>query len=158
MTLAYLGLGSNLSDRLANFRQAVALLGEQDGLHVTRASRVYETDPVGPPQPEYLNMVVEVDTRLGPKELLAACLDIERRMGRVRTERWGPRIIDIDLLLYDDERIEEPDLVVPHPRMHERGFVLVPFAELAPDLALPDGRSVSEAAECAVGVRPFEPG
>jgi 2-amino-4-hydroxy-6-hydroxymethyldihydropteridine diphosphokinase len=143
---AYLGLGSNLGDRSQNLGRAVALLGSRDGVTVVRASSVYETDPVGPPQPDYLNAVVEVDTTLPPRGLLHACLGVEDEMGRIRRERWGPRVIDVDLLLYDDDRVDEPDLVVPHPRMHERAFVLVPLAELAPDLVLPDGRTVGEAA------------
>ena len=150
--LAFLGLGSNLGDRAANLHRAVELLEAADGVRVVRSSSVYETDPVGgPPQPDYLNAVVEVETTLEPHALLAACQDVERGMGRVRAERWGPRVIDMDVLIYDDATIHEPDLIVPHPRMHERAFVLVPLAELAPDLTLPNGRSVSEAAAAASG-------
>jgi 2-amino-4-hydroxy-6-hydroxymethyldihydropteridine diphosphokinase len=143
---AYLGLGSNLGDRSENLRRAVALLGARDGVAVVRTSSVYETAPVGPSQPDFLNAVAEVDTTLSPRDLLEACLGVEEEMGRVRRERWGPRVIDVDLLLYGDERVDEPDLVVPHPRMHERAFVLVPLAELAPDVVLPDGRTIGEAA------------
>jgi 2-amino-4-hydroxy-6-hydroxymethyldihydropteridine diphosphokinase len=131
------------------------------GLRIERSSRVYETDPVGgPPQPEYLNAVVAVQTTLSPHDLLAACMDVEQRMGRVRRERWGPRIIDVDVLTYDEEEVDEPDLVVPHPRMNERAFVLVPLLELNPDPALPGRGRVSErrlAPTSILGVRPFGP-
>jgi len=139
----------------------VELLAALPGLRIERSSRVYETDPVGgPPQPEYLNAVVEVQTRLSPHDLLAACMDVEQRMGRVRAERWGPRIIDIDVLTYDDEEIDESDLVVPHPRMHERAFVLVPLLELDPDPLLPGHGRISErrlTPNAVLGVRPFAP-
>jgi 2-amino-4-hydroxy-6-hydroxymethyldihydropteridine diphosphokinase len=140
---AYLGLGSNLGDRLGNLRRAVALLGQRDGIRVLRSSRVFETDPVGPPQPDYLNGVAEVETSLTARELLDGCLAVERDIGRVRTERWGPRVIDVDLLTFDEQRIDEPGLTVPHPRMHERGFVLVPLLELDADPQLPDGRRIA---------------
>jgi 2-amino-4-hydroxy-6-hydroxymethyldihydropteridine diphosphokinase len=146
---------------LANLQRAVELLATEPGLRVERSSRVYETDPVGgPPQPEYLNAVVEVQTTLSPHDLLAACMDVEQRMGRVRGERWGPRIIDVDVLTYDEEEVDEPDLVVPHPRMHERAFVLVPLLELDPDPALPGRGRISErrlAPTAILGVRPFAP-
>ena len=137
MTLAYVGLGSNLGDRLANLRQAVSLLGRAAGVRVLRTSRIYETAAVGgPPQGPFLNAVAEVDVVGGSaRSLLNACLGVEARMGRVRDERWGPRLIDLDVLLFGDERIEEPDLVVPHPRMTERAFVLVPLGDLVPDRA-----------------------
>ena len=156
-----MGLGSNLGDRLANLQRAVELLAARPGLRVERSSRVYETDPVGgPPQPEYLNAVVEVQTTLSPHDLLTACMDVEQRMGRVRAERWGPRIIDIDVLTYDEEEIDEPDLVVPHPRMHERAFVLVPLLELDPDPLLPGRGRISTRRlppNAVLGVRPFAP-
>jgi 2-amino-4-hydroxy-6-hydroxymethyldihydropteridine diphosphokinase len=97
---------------------------------VARSSSVYETAPVGPPQPDYLNAVLEVATTLSPRALLDACLAVEERMGRVRIERWGPRVIDVDVLTYADERIDEDGLTIPHPRMAERAFVLVPLADL----------------------------
>ena len=156
-----MGLGSNLGDRLANLQRAVELLAARPGLRVERSSRVYETEPVGgPPQPEYLNAVVEVQSTLSPHDLLAACMDVEQRMGRVRAERWGPRIIDIDVLTYDEEEVDEPDLVVPHPRMHERAFVLVPLLELDPDPLIPGRGRISErrlAPNAVLGVRPFAP-
>lgn len=160
-TTAYLGLGSNLGDRLANLQSAVELLAAQPGVKVVRSSRVYETDPVGgPPQTDYLNAVVEVETGLSPRELLDACMEVERLLGRIRNERWGPRIIDVDVLTYGEEEIDEPGLMVPHPRMHERGFVLVPLTELAADPSLPGGRRLSTlrlGPEAVLGVRPFAP-
>ncbi|MDP9341319.1 MAG: 2-amino-4-hydroxy-6-hydroxymethyldihydropteridine diphosphokinase [Actinomycetota bacterium] len=143
---AYLGLGSNLGDRLANLRRAVDLLGATPGITVVRSSRVYETDPVGgPSQPDYLNAVVEVATELGAVELLRACQAIEQELGRERAERWGPRTVDVDVLTYGREEVhlESPELDVPHPRMHERGFVLLPLLELDADPPLPGGRRVA---------------
>lgn len=150
MTRAYLGLGSNLGDRLENLRRAVALLRER-GVRVVRSSRVYETDPVGPPQPDYLNAVVEVEARGTAAGLLRAGLGVEEAMGRERMERWGPRVIDIDLLTFGDRTIDEPGLQVPHPRMHERAFVLVPLLELDPDPALPGGRHAADLRIEAIG-------
>jgi 2-amino-4-hydroxy-6-hydroxymethyldihydropteridine diphosphokinase len=141
---AYLALGSNLGDRLANLQEAVDRLARAEGIRIVRSSRVYQTDPVGgPPQPDYLNAVVEALTDLAPRELLEAGLAVEQNMGRERTERWGPRVIDIDVLTYGREHIDEPGLQVPHPRMHERGFVLAPLLELDADPPLPGGRSVA---------------
>lgn len=161
MATAYLGLGANLGDRLANLQRAVDLLGEVPGLAVARSSRVYETEPVGgPEQPDYLNAVVEVRTDLAPHALLEACLGVEARMGRIRSERWGPRPIDVDVLTYDDRTIDDPDLVVPHPRMHERGFVLIPLAELTADPTLPGGRRLASlrlGPGVVLGVRAFAP-
>lgn len=161
MVTAYLGLGANLGDRLENLQRAADLLAEEPGVTVVRSSRVYETEPLGgPEQPDYLNAVVEVRTDLPPHDLLEACLGVEARMGRVRAERWGPRTIDVDLLTYDDRTIDDPDLVVPHPRMHERGFVLVPLSELTADPMLPGGRrlaSIRLRPGVMLGVRPFAP-
>lgn len=114
----------------------------------------------GPEQPYFLNAVVEVGTELEPRDLLRACLEVEDRLGRVRGERWGPRAIDIDVLAYGDLDVDEPDLVIPHPRMHERAFVLVPLLELDADPPLPGGRRVSElklGPTALAGVRPFAP-
>jgi 2-amino-4-hydroxy-6-hydroxymethyldihydropteridine diphosphokinase len=158
VTRAFIGLGSNLGDRLGNLRRAVELL-DQRGIHLIRSSRVYETDPVGgPPQNDFLNAVVEVETQLSARELLEACLDAERAVGRTRSERWGPRTLDLDVLSYDEEVIDDPDLQVPHPRMHERGFVLVPLLELNADPLLPGGRRVASLRLDAFtlgGVRPY---
>jgi 2-amino-4-hydroxy-6-hydroxymethyldihydropteridine diphosphokinase len=160
-TKAYLGLGSNLGDRLAHLKRAVELLAAQPGVKVVRSSRVFETDPIGgPSQPEYLNAVVEVETGLPARDLLAACAAVEDALGRVRTKRWGPRTIDVDLLTFGDEHIDEPGLTVPHPRMHERGFVLVPLTELDADPPLPGGRRLSSLRlrpGAVLGVRPYAP-
>jgi 2-amino-4-hydroxy-6-hydroxymethyldihydropteridine diphosphokinase len=158
---AYIGLGSNLGDRLSNLQQAVELLAAQSGVRVVRSSRVYGSDPVGgPSQPEYLNAVIEVDTDRSPHELLDACTTVEDALGRVRAERWGPRTIDVDVLTYEDETIDDPDLSVPHPRMHERAFVIVPLTELDVDPPLPGGRRLSTlrtGPDAVLGVRPFAP-
>jgi 2-amino-4-hydroxy-6-hydroxymethyldihydropteridine diphosphokinase len=157
---AFLALGSNLGDRLENLRRAAALLGARDGVRLLRSSRVYETDPVGPPQPDYLNVVVEAQTTMPPRGLLKACLGVEDEMGRIRTERWGPRVIDVDILTYGDVEVDEPGLVVPHPRMHERAFVLAPLLELDADPPLPGGRRVATlrlGTAVLSGVRPFAP-
>ncbi len=157
---AFLGLGSNLGDRLGALRAAVDLLAAVPGVRVVRSSRVYETEPVGPPQPDYLNAVLEVETVLSPRELLDACLGVERRLGRVRGKRWGPRTIDVDVLTFGDLEVDEPGLQVPHPRMHERGFVLAPLLELAADPPLPGGRRVATLRPppgSLRGIRPFGP-
>ena len=160
MTRAYLGLGANLGDRLESLRRAVALLGGR-GVRVLRSSRVYETDPVGgPDQPDFLNAVVEVEAPGSARELLEACLAVEEEMGRVRAERWGPRPIDVDVLTFGDEEHDEPGLQVPHPRMYERAFVLVPLLELEADPMLPGGRRLRDlrlGPEALTGVRPFAP-
>ena len=129
-----MALGSNLGDRMAYLRGAVDGFDDVDGV-----SDVYETKPVGgPEQGAYLNMVVRLRTAASARELLAQCRARELEAGRVRVVRWGPRTLDADLLWVDGERVDTPDLVVPHPRMHERDFVLVPLADVGPDL-LPDG-------------------
>ena len=135
---AYLALGSNLGDRRAQLRQAIERLGFEEageGLRVTAVSGVYETDPVGGPEDQgpYLNLVAEVETTLDPFQLLERCLATEAAGGRVRSLRWGPRTIDVDVLLYGDVRIEAPELTLPHPRMWERRFVLEPLNDLAPE-------------------------
>jgi 2-amino-4-hydroxy-6-hydroxymethyldihydropteridine diphosphokinase len=155
---AYLALGSNLGDRLGTLQRAADLLDGRERIDVVRSSRVYETDPVGPAQPAYLNAVIEVRTDLEPRELLEACLAVEAELGRVRGERWGPRTIDIDVLTYDRRSVDEPDLEIPHPRMHERGFVLVPLRELDDDPMLPGGRALAAvrlSPGAVMGVRPF---
>ena len=156
---AYLALGSNLGDRLGTLQRAVDALARR-GVDVVRSSRVYETAPVGPAQPEYLNAVVEVRTDLEPRDLLEAGLAVEAEFGRVRGERWGPRTLDVDVLTYDERTVDEPGLTIPHPRMHERGFVLVPLGELDADPMLPGGRSLSTLRmppDVLIGVRPFAP-
>jgi 2-amino-4-hydroxy-6-hydroxymethyldihydropteridine diphosphokinase len=141
MTLAYVGLGSNLGDREALIREAAAAIG------AVRLSPIVESEPWGlEDQPRFLNAVAELETELAPRKLLALLLDVERRLGRDRSgPRWGPRTIDLDLLVYGRERLREPDLEIPHPRLHERAFVLEPLAALVPGLEIPGIGTVSEA-------------
>lgn len=127
---AYLGIGSNLGDRLGYLQLAVDGLAATDGIEVVAVSAVYETDPVGPEQPDYLNAVVAVDTTLTPHELLAVGQALEAEAERVREERWGPRTLDVDVVLFGDQTVDEPDLQIPHPRWQERDFVLAPLADL----------------------------
>ena len=136
---AYLGIGSNLGDRLAYLQLAVDALALVPGVQVVAVSRVYETAPVGgPPQDAFLNAVVAIDTTKVPEELLLRGQEIEEQAERVRVERWGPRTLDVDVLLFDDRRVNTPDLTIPHPRMWERGFVLAPLRDVAPDLVAAD--------------------
>ena len=139
MHTAYLAFGANIGDCLATFRAARRLLAEGQGVRVDGASSLYRTEAVGGPpgQPPYLNGVLRVATELSPEELLALCLDLEARFGRQRLEHWGPRTLDIDLLLYDEVLCDRPELTLPHPRLHQRRFVLAPLAELAADLRHP---------------------
>jgi 2-amino-4-hydroxy-6-hydroxymethyldihydropteridine diphosphokinase len=145
MTRAFVGLGSNLGDREGTLRRAAELIGAQ------RLSTIIETEPWGyEHQPRFMNAVAEIDTPLESRQLLTHLLDVERRLGRERPQfndaapRWGPRLIDLDLLLYGDEVIDEVGLQVPHPRLHERLFVLEPLAELAPELEIPGYGTVRE--------------
>lgn len=142
MSRVFIGMGSNLGDRPGYLRGAVAALGRH-GLVPVAVSSVYESDPLGPPQPDYLNAVAEVSTALPAAEVLATLKAIEAELGRQHTERWGPREIDLDLLLYGDEEIDQEGLAVPHPELTKRAFVLVPLLEIAPDLDLPSGEPVS---------------
>jgi len=144
-TRAFLALGSNLGDRAAHLRTAVAGIPD-----VIAVSAVYETGAVGGDHgdPPYLNAVVELSTELGPRDLLEVCRRLEAEARRVRTRRWGPRTLDVDVLLVGDAVIDEPDLQVPHPRMWERAFVLIPLRDLAPDLVPspppPDGVALTD--------------
>jgi len=142
---AYVGLGANLGDREQMLRRAVERLGEVAGVDVTAVSQLRETDPVGVvDQPRFLNGAAALDTTLAPRALLDALLALERGLGRVRDgRRWGPRTVDLDLLVYGDLSIDEPGLTVPHPRLHERRFVLEPLAELDPELEIPGHGRVS---------------
>ena len=140
MTVAYVGVGSNLGDREATIRAAISALPG-----VVAVSQLRETDPVGIiEQPAFLNGAVALETELSPRQLLAALLAIERELGRERRERWGPRTIDLDLLLYGGETVDEPGLTVPHPRLHERRFALEPLAELDPELLIPGRGRVAD--------------
>jgi 2-amino-4-hydroxy-6-hydroxymethyldihydropteridine diphosphokinase len=143
---AYIGLGSNLGDREGFLRRAVDLLRAESEIEVVAVSSVRETDPVGfPDQPRFLNAAVEVETSLPPRELLERLLEVERAIGRRRDgPLYGPRTIDLDLLLYADQVVDEPGLTVPHPRLAERLFVLEPLQELTPDLVVPGRGPVSE--------------
>ena len=133
---AYLGLGSNLGDRETHLRQALSLLGES--VQIAAVSSVYETDPWGyTEQPAFLNMACCFRTSLAPNELLALAQDVEGRLGRVRTVRYGPRTIDVDILLYGDKVVDAPDLQIPHPGIPERAFVLEPLAEIAAEVEHP---------------------
>ncbi|GAC1345844.1 MAG: hypothetical protein NVS2B9_20680 [Myxococcales bacterium] len=132
MIECYIGLGANLGDRMGNLSLAVAHLAQDPAMFLRRLSRVYQTEPVGPPQPRYLNAVAQVDTVLSARALVRLLLGIEERMGRVRRERWAAREIDLDLLLFGDRQIDSLAVQVPHPRLQERAFVLVPLCELAP--------------------------
>jgi 2-amino-4-hydroxy-6-hydroxymethyldihydropteridine diphosphokinase len=131
--IAYLGLGANLDDPRQQLSEALERLNAAEEVEVTRVSTFYRNPPLGPAnQPWYVNAAARVRTRLGPEELLRLLQQVEAAMGRLRGERWGPRRLDLDLLLYNGEVIFAPALVVPHPEMHRRGFVLVPLAEIAP--------------------------
>jgi 2-amino-4-hydroxy-6-hydroxymethyldihydropteridine diphosphokinase len=145
---AFLGLGSNLGSREDFLREAVGSLSGVVGV-----SFVYETDPMGGPdgQGAYLNIVVELDTELTPRELLGVCHRLESAANRVREERWGPRTLDVDILWHEAGPVAEADLQIPHPRMAERRFVMVPFAELAPDLVDPDWNDRAEGRVRKVG-------
>mgnify|MGYP001765874071 CR=1 FL=1 len=144
MTRAYIALGANLGDAPATVRAAFAALGEIAGTQLVRCSSLYRTAPVGlAEQPDFINAVAAVETTLPPEALLQTLLDIENRFGRVRRDRNGPRTLDLDVLLYGDALIDTPLLIVPHPRLHLRAFVLQPLAEIAPDLALPGRGSVA---------------
>jgi 2-amino-4-hydroxy-6-hydroxymethyldihydropteridine diphosphokinase len=145
VTRAYVGLGANIGDRERTLREAVDALGAEEGIEVAAVSTLRETDPVGVgEQPRFLNGVAALETSLGARELLDRLLAVEQRFGRVRVPgEHGPRTLDLDLLLYGDETIDEPGLALPHPRMHERRFVLEPLAELAPGLVV-SGRGTVE--------------
>ena len=144
---AYIGLGANLGEREATLRQALERLASTHGVALVAVSSFRETDPVGNvDQPRFVNGAAEIETNLGPRELLDRLLEVERSLGRDRSreERWGPRTVDLDLLLYGDETVGEVGLEIPHPRLAERPFVLEPLLELDPELRLPNGRALRD--------------
>ncbi len=147
MAKAFLGLGSNIGDRRANLAEALRRLS-QEGVTIKKVSSVYESQAVlVEDQPDFLNIACEIHTSLSPHGLLDACLEVEANMGRIRRRRWGPRNIDIDLLLYESLTIDEPRLIVPHPRLAERPFVTVPLLEIASELILPGGECLCDLCE-----------
>jgi 2-amino-4-hydroxy-6-hydroxymethyldihydropteridine diphosphokinase len=138
MAVVYLSIGANLGSRYETCKKAIAMLDKVAGLSVIQVSSVWETEPVGlTDQPQFINLAVEIDSSLAPRDLHLACQTIESKLGRKRVQRWGPRLIDLDILLQEDLVLDEDGLVIPHKRMHERRFVLAPLAELAPDLIHP---------------------
>ncbi|MFC5602193.1 2-amino-4-hydroxy-6-hydroxymethyldihydropteridine diphosphokinase [Sporosarcina koreensis] len=138
MNTAYISIGSNIGDRLEHLTEAVRALHTHERIEVAKVSSIYETAPVGyTDQEDFLNLAVSVETSLDPYTLLAACQQIENGLGRVRDIRWGPRTVDLDILLYNNDNIEAENLIVPHPRMGERAFVLVPLLEIAPAIGHP---------------------
>jgi 2-amino-4-hydroxy-6-hydroxymethyldihydropteridine diphosphokinase len=144
MNTAYVALGANLGDPAATVRAAFAALANLPDSRVVRSSSLYRTAPVGiTEQPEFVNAVAELATTLAPEALLDQLLDIEQRFGRIRAEKNGPRTLDLDLLLYDDQFVQLPRLTLPHPRLHLRAFVLQPLAEIAPALVIPGRGSVA---------------
>ncbi len=152
-----IALGSNLGDKAGNIDTAIRLLAERGDVRLVGRSRNFATEPWGKTdQDTFINACVLVATKLSPRALLERCQEIEQRMGRTQTEKWGPRLIDLDLLVYGDQTIQEPDLVLPHPHIAERAFVLAPLMDIAPDLVL-GGRSVRAlyAATDLSGVQPL---
>ncbi|MDP3259700.1 MAG: 2-amino-4-hydroxy-6-hydroxymethyldihydropteridine diphosphokinase [Thermodesulfovibrionales bacterium] len=147
MSIVYISIGSNLGSREENCRQAIKLLKE-NGIAVKKQSRMYETEPWGiKDQPKFINMAIEVETDKKPEELVAVLKNIENEIGRTETTKWGPRVIDLDILFYDDLILKTPDLEIPHPLIQERKFVLKPLCEIAPDKKHPiTGKTVKEMA------------
>lgn len=142
---AVFGIGSNLGDRLSNLQDGVNSLLEAPGIHAVAVSPVYETKPVGgPPQDDYLNAVLIADTDLTARTVLERALAVEAAYGRERTERWGPRVLDIDVVVLGDRRANDPDFQLPHPRAHERAFVLAPWLAIDPDAEIPGVGKVAD--------------
>ena len=153
---AYLGLGSNLGDRAASLREALVRL-QRSGVRVCRVSGVYESEAIlMTDQPPFLNLVARVETDLEARQLLELCLSVEKEMGRVRTVRWGPRIIDIDILLYGDAAVREPGLTLPHPGLRDRAFVTVPLEEVAEQILVPVPSNHREQVRRVSGPPPLE--
>lgn len=153
MSVVYVGVGSNVGDRQSFCRRAVEELGRAEGIRIDKASSLYETSPVGgPPQRSFVNLVARIETTLTPRQLLVVCKDIEHRLGRGESDiRWGPRVVDLDILLFDQEKVSEPDLEIPHPRLSVRKFALVPLLEIEPDVADPWGMPYREFVDEAEG-------
>ncbi|MCX6344736.1 MAG: 2-amino-4-hydroxy-6-hydroxymethyldihydropteridine diphosphokinase [Armatimonadetes bacterium] len=148
MKTVYLGLGANIGDCKGNLREAVRQIVANSSCEVTAISGLYETKPVGfEDQPDFLNAVIEVKTTLSPCDLLGLCNKVEENLGRKRTIPWGPRVIDIDVLLYEGVESSDESLTIPHPRMRQRAFVLAPLADIAPNMELAGGITASEAAQ-----------
>ncbi|WP_211236482.1 2-amino-4-hydroxy-6-hydroxymethyldihydropteridine diphosphokinase [Marinomonas ushuaiensis] len=142
---AYIGLGSNLENPIAQLDRAIETLKKHDSLYAFRVSSIYGSKPVGPQdQPDYINAVASFKTKLPPIALLDLLQSIEQKQRRIRERHWGPRTLDLDLLLYGSEEIQHPRLTVPHPYMLERGFVMCPLNDLAPDRLLANGKTVAE--------------
>jgi len=138
MSLAYVSFGSNLEDRLKNIKRGLQLISRNHSITITQKSSLYETEPVGyEAQGWFLNGIIEIETHVSPHRLLTLLKKVERAMGRKRRIRWGPREIDLDILLYNQRCVDTPSLKIPHPRMHERSFVLVPLVEIAPQVIHP---------------------
>jgi 2-amino-4-hydroxy-6-hydroxymethyldihydropteridine diphosphokinase len=149
---AYISIGSNVGDRQGFCRSAVDALNAAEGVELASVSSLYETAPVGgPPQRSFVNLVTRVATSLDARALLELCQIIEDQLGRERDVRWGPRTVDLDILLFGEEKISEPDLEVPHPRMTERAFVMVPLLEISPDVTDPWGTPYRDFADEAEG-------
>jgi len=160
MKSAYLGLGSNLGNRLAFLRSGRDALADRSAIVLIRAAGVYETKAVGGPaeNPFFLNTALQIGTSLNPQQLLAACLSIEDEFGRSRPVRWAPRTLDIDILFYADQVVCEENLSIPHPRLQERSFVLAPLREIAPDLRHPLlDQTISELAAASAGIDELVP-
>lgn len=138
MNEAFISIGSNIGERNTYLKQAVQALNERTDTTVEKVSSIYETAPVGyVDQADFLNIVISIQTMLSAQDLLGVCQEIEQELGRERTIRWGPRTVDLDILLYNQDNIETEDLIVPHPRMAERAFVLIPLLEIAPNAMHP---------------------
>lgn len=143
MSSVFLALGSNLNQPKQQILNAIATLRKDSHITVHAVSSLYQTPPMGPPQDDYINAALHISTAYSARELLSVCLEIEKQQGRIRIEPWGPRCIDIDILLYDNMQNQEEDYILPHPGLKERLFVLFPLHEIAPELILPDGTAVA---------------
>ncbi len=151
---AFLGLGSNMGNKEGNIKKALEMLKDESGIDIERVAPFYRAAPVGYTEQDwFLNTVAQIQTTLKPANLLAQILGIEDFLGRKRQIRWGPRVVDLDILIYGTHVIREQGLEVPHPRMLERAFVMVPLADLAPDLLLPGGKTAEEIAEELKGLQ-----